>query len=446
MDLVIADPGSSKAWGTQPNRRVRVEPVNRWLESTFLSLEIRDFRVLWFGTLFSFVAFFMSMIVQGVVAFELAGTNTAVAYVVSAQGAAMAVFGPIGGAFADRWPKRRVVVIGQLITAAAQATVAALIATERLQIEMLVAAAFVMGTTFAFLGPARQSLVIDLVPAERRANAMAVTLIANTSSRVLGPVVAGVLLAWPLAGAMGAYLTMSLFYTVSALSLAWIPKSMVRPAASEISVFSSVLEGLAYVWHHPRLRLLLIFFVTVILIGFPHVTVLPGLLENVYGVDSVHVSRLFMASAVGALIASVGVARFADSRRAIVIYSGMATVFGLGLICLASVPGLGLGSLAMFAVGAGSGGFQALNAAVIARETEPEYMGRVMSLTMLAFAGFGLMALPIGILADRIGEQRTLMMMGGVVLLVALLLGRALQKQMGEKDRADVGDSPREAS
>jgi MFS family permease len=407
--------------------------VNRWIESTFGSLVVRDFRILWFGTVFSFVAFFMSMIVQSVVAFELAGTNTAVGYVVFSQGGAMAVFGPLGGAYADRWPKRRVVVIGQLITATVLVGLSALIAAELLRIEALIAAAFVMGTSFAFVGPARQSLVVDLVSNERRGNAMAVTSIANTGSRVLGPVVAGGLLAWPLAGAVGAYLTMSLFYIASALSLAWIPKSIVRAESSELSVWSSVLEGFSYVWNHPRLRLLVIFFMLVILIGFPHVTILPGLIENVYGMDSVNVSRLFAVSAVGALSASVLVARFADSRQAVVIYSGMALIFAAGLIYLAVSPDLELASWAIFAVGAGNGGFQALNAAVIARETEPEYMGRVMSLTMLAFAGFGLMALPFGILADRIGEQSTLMLMGVLVLLVSLVFGAALMRQMKDE-------------
>ncbi len=81
-----------------------------WLRTTFAAFEIRDFRILWLGTIFSFVAFFMSTVVQHVVAFELTGTNGAVGYVVSAQGVAMALLGPLGGAYADRWPKRRVVV------------------------------------------------------------------------------------------------------------------------------------------------------------------------------------------------------------------------------------------------------------------------------------------------------------------------------------------------
>ncbi len=413
-----------------------VSAVHNWFGSTFASLSIRSFRILWLGTLLSFVAFFMSMIVQSVVAFELAGTNRAVGYVVFAQGLAMAGLGPIGGAYADRWPKRRVVVICQLLSASVFVAIAGLIASEVLRIYYLAFGALLMGATFAFLGPARQALVIDLVPEDRRGNAMAVNLIANTASRVLGPVVAGLLLGWPLAGATGAYIAMALFYGISAASMALLPGSKVDPDAQKGPILASVVDGLRYVWHHPRLKLLVLFFLTVILCGFPHVTVLPGLLVNEYGVDAARVSQLYLASAAGALSASVGVARFADSPRAVVIYTSMAVAFGIGILGLALSPSIGFATIAMFVVGVGSGGFQALNAAVVARETEPIYMGRVMSLTMLAFAGFGLMALPVGALADWIGERMTLVTMSTVVMGISLVMGRALTRaaQRGHTD------------
>ncbi len=402
--------------------------MDRWFSSTFAALATPSFRVLWFGTIGSFIAFFMAMIVQSVVAFELTGTNTAVGLVVAAQGAGMGGFGPIGGAYADRWPKRRVVVICQLATAVVLCAVAWLLHIERLTIEMLCAGAFVMGTSFAFMGPARQSLAVELVPIENRGNAMAVSQIANTASRVFGPVAAGLFLEWPRSGATGAYICMAALYTTSAISMIWVPKSVVREDANNTSVWSSVFEGFGYVWREPRLRLLLAFFVGAILVGFPHVSLLPGLVENEFGIDSQEVSSLFVASALGALFASVTVARFADSERAIAIYTGMALLFAVGLVALAHSPSMLWANAFMLLIGLGNGGFQSLNSAVIARETAPEYMGRVMSLTLIAFAGFGLMALPFGVLADQIGEPSTLLSMGLVVFGISLVLGRALSR------------------
>jgi MFS family permease len=395
----------------------------------FSALQIRNFRVLWLGTLTSFVAFFMAMIVQSVVAFEIAGNNSAVGIVVFAQGFGMATLGPIGGAFADRWPKRRVVAIGQVTAVAVFLALAALIYTETITIFLLALGAFLLGVTLAFLGPARQGLVVDLVPAERRGNAMVINTVANTGSRVFGPAVAGVLLAWEGSGAVGAYLVMALFYAISAASLLLLPPSTVRHDARSRPVYADVMEGFGYVWGHRRLRLLVFFFAVVIFSGFPHVSILPGLVENVFARGAAEVSELFLVSAAGALSASLWVVRFGDSTRAHFVYASMAALFGASLLGVAWAPSYGWVLVGMFWVGVGSGGFQSLNAAVIARETEPVFIGRVMSLALLAFAGFGLMALPYGVLADAIGERSTLAVMGSVVTLFTVYFSVQLARE-----------------
>lgn len=382
-------------------------------------LAIRDFRILFIGTLAAFTAFFTSTVIQGVVAFELTGSNAAVGTAVFGQGVGMVLCGPLGGAFADRLPKRRVIAIGQLIAATGFGTLGVLYALERIALWHLVTNSFVFGCAFGFLGPARQALAADLVPPARIGNAMALSNVANTISRVAGPVVAGLLLDWKAAGPAVAYGVMSFLYASSSLSLVLLPKSRVRPFAAEKHVVHDLVDGLRYAWHAPRLRLLLIFFVGVMLIGFPHVTLIPGLLENQLGRPAQDVTRYALAAAAGALASSVTVSRYADSPRAIRIYSAFALAFGFALMALAAAPNFHAGLAAMVLVGAASGGFHALNGAVVARETEPAYMGRVMSLTFLAFAAFSLSALPLGLLADRFGEQRVLLGMGLSVVTVA---------------------------
>lgn len=400
-----------------------------WLKATFAALEVRDFRVLWFGGLASFVGFFMAMIVQSVVAFGIAGNNKAVGLVVFGQGFAMLALGPIGGAFADRWPKRRVIAIAQGLSAVVFASLAWLIASDNITLTGLLIGSTLIGATLAFLGPARQGLVVDVVSLERRGNAMAISNIANTGARVLGPAVAGLLLSAEWSGVVGAYIAMTLLYTASALSLLLLPKSRVRAGAKERPILGDIADGVRYLAQHRRLLLLMTLFVTVILSGFPHVTVLPGLIENVFGRPASELSQLFVASAVGALAASVGVAGLADSPRAHLVFIALGCLFGAALVAVALAPSLGWVTLAMFWVGAGSGGFQSLNGAVIARETEPAYIGRVMSLIILAFAGFGLMALPYGVLADWIGERETLLVMALAILALCALLGSALVRQ-----------------
>ncbi|MEX2205603.1 MAG: MFS transporter [Myxococcota bacterium] len=397
------------------------------MAGTFSALRLPEFRILWISAVVSFLAFFMSTVVQSVVAFELTGTNRAVGSVVAAQGLAMLVLGPLGGALADRVRKRRLIAAAQAVTAGVFLLLALALATHTIRVEFLALGSLVMGATFAFIGPARQALTVDLVPAESRGNALALTQVGHSASRVLGPAFAGLFLGWTFAGATGGYLAMATFYVGSAAALLLLPRSVVRAGARDAHILADIAAGLRYVRAHRRLRLMLLFFVSVIMFGYPYVTVIPGLLEHALGRDAHDVGTLFGVSAAGALAASLGVARFADSRHALRIYTGMGVLFGASLVAVALAPSYVPALVAMIGVGAGSGGFQSLNAAVIVRETEPAFFGRVSSLSTLAFAGFGLMGLPIGLLADAIGERVALAAMGVGVCAIALALAARLR-------------------
>ncbi len=395
---------------------------------SFNALSIPSYRNLFVGTLASFTAFFISTVIQSVVAFELAGSNTAVGGVIFGQGVGMALSGPLGGAYADRLPKRRVIAVCQTFSAICFGTVGLLYATGRLEIAHLVLNAFLVGCAFGFIGPARQALVVDLVPKSLLGNAMAMTTVANTMSRVFGPLVAAVFLAVEGAGPAMAYATMSLLYLLSAALLLLLPRSVVRENVGETHVIEDLSAGLRYTWNHIRLRHLLLFFVSVMLIGFPHVTLIPGLLENQLGRSANDLTKFALFSATGALIASLTVARYADSSHATRIYGWFAIAFGLSLIVLASMPGFYSALACMLLVGGTSGGFHALNGAVIARQTDPTYMGRVMSLSMLSFAGFSLTALPLGILADHFGEQTVLFGMGVGVFVLSIFMASVVAR------------------
>ena len=396
-----------------------------WLRTTFAALRIPQFRILWIGTGLAHLAFFMSTVVQSVVAFGLIGSNTAVGTVVFAQGLAMFVLAPLGGALADRWPKRLVVGVSQTIPAAVFMALAVAMASGAIRIEWVAGGSLLIGVTFAFLGPARQALVVDLVPQTTRGNAIALTQVASTASQVLGPGLAGILLYWSLSGAAGAYGVMSGLYVLSCSSLLLLPRSRMRAGAGDTHVLADIAEGLRYVWEHARLRRFVLLYVGVIMIGFPYVTVMPGFLEHELGRAAEAYAFLSLISASGALVSSLAVARHADHPRATLVFGAMGLLFGLALAGLALAPSYAAAAAAMFVIGCGFGGFMTLNGAVIVRTCEPGFFGRVMSLTMLAFAGFGLMGLPIGLLADAIGERSALALMGGSVCTIVALFAFA---------------------
>jgi predicted MFS family arabinose efflux permease len=140
------------------------------------------------------------------------------------------------------------------------------------------------------------------------------------------------------------------------------------------------------------------------------------------------VPPLFLTSALGGLTVTLVTARLAGGARALPLFVSMPFVLAAGLLGLYAAPTYALAIAAMFLVGIGFGGFQTLNAAVIVQVTEPAYFGRVFSLSMLAFAGVSIMSLPVGILADAIGERATLATLAAVVLSLAILVGMRLPR------------------
>ncbi|MCE7926989.1 MAG: MFS transporter [Dehalococcoidia bacterium] len=392
----------------------------RWFTTTFAALRIRNFRLLWIGSLLAFAAFFMSTVVQSVVAFDLTGNNSSVGVVVFAQGVAQTILGPLGGAMADRASRRKVILACQLLITAAFIFLAVLIGLDRVTILLLAVGSFAIGSAFSFLGPSRQAFAIDLVGGQQRGNAMALNQVAFNAGRIIGPLLGGAFLAIAILGATGAYVGMAAFYVLAVTTTLLLPEI---PAAGvqRRSILGDIAGGIQYVAHDPALRVLVLSFFIVMMVGFPYVTVLPGMLENELGRDSKDVSILYGATAVGGLIASLSVAAMADSPRANTVYRAAGFGFGVSLLLAAVSPGFAVLALVMFGLGATSGAFQTLNGAIIAHLAEPAFLGRVMSLTFMAFAGFQLIALPIGVFADAAGERATLAVMGGVVCLAIVV-------------------------
>lgn len=397
-------------------------------KGTFGALRIPEFQVLFLGTLLSFTAFFMSTLVQGYVAFELEGLNVAVGTAVFGQGLGMTLIGPLGGAYADRLPKRLVIALGQVVSAGSLAVLAVRYTNGTITVPNLAINSFVMGSAFAFIGPARQALVVDLVPDTLRGNAMTLTNVSNTTSRLLGPAVAGSFLRFESMGPAAAYWSMAGLYLCSAMLLGFLPRSVVRANAGDTHVLQDLREGLLYAWRHVELRHLLMFFVSVMLVGFPHVALLNGWLETEVGRPREDVAIVAIFSAIGAFVASLSLARFADAAVATRIYSFMAVGFGVTLILFALAPTYETGLAAIVLVGATSGGFHALNGAVTARVTEVAFMGRVMSLNFLAFAGFSLVSPITGGLGDRFGVNNVLLSMGAIVLVLSLGMSRVVAR------------------
>ncbi|WP_322797306.1 MFS transporter [Tepidiforma sp.] len=391
----------------------------RWRKETFRALVHRDYRVLWVGTTLAFLAFMMSSVVQAVVAFELTGRNGAVGFVSLGMGLATVLVSPFGGVVADRFPKKRLLFVGQSLIGLNFAVVGVLILADAITIPLLALSTLVMGAVFSFIGPARQAWIGELLPQEDLPNGIALQQVGMTLTRVIGPFLAGGLIGLGFVGTGGTYLFMAGMFVFVVLTLAQLPSSK-AVARGGRSFRDDLALGVRHIGERPRLLVAVVSFIGVIMAGFSYFVVLPGLLENELGRSSKDMALMMAVSAASGFVVSIGVASLAGSRYAWTLMTLGGLVLGASIALLASAGSYAVALLAMLVLGAGTGMFQVLNNALVMREAEPAYYGRVMSLTMLAWGVNGLVAYPFGALADRVGERETLgVMAAGVVVIVA---------------------------
>ena len=393
----------------------------QWFRTTFQALSNPQYRLLFIGSLFSMLAFMMQWTVQSVVAFELGGTNSAVGVVHLGVGVSMLVLGPFGGVVADRVSKKPMLFWGQTIVALSFFVTGALIFLELLTLPLLVLLTAVMGLVFAFLSPAQQAWVGEMVPQKILPNAVALSQLAANGSRVAGPLIAGTMLGVTAIGAGGAYIFMGLLFIAVIFAVWLLPATQAKPKDERNSVGEELLAGLRYVAGSAPIRTLMVLLVAIVVLGFMWQIVLPAFLERHLGRATTEVGFVLTINAVGALIVALPLTSIVGTRWAWPAMLGCGILLGIGFLLLARAETFNGVLFAVFLMGPGLSGFMLVNNALIMSNIAPGYYGRVMSLTMLAWGLQSTMSLPFGFLADSIGERQMLTLLGiGVIAVVVV--------------------------
>jgi predicted MFS family arabinose efflux permease len=402
---------------------------------SFASLRIDTYRSLFTIGAFGFLATQSQVIARGWLANDLAASNAGLGGVFMAFGIPMLIATPMAGVAADRYAKRSILVITFAMLAASSLWIAVAVTTGTVAYWMLLATSAIQAVAFSFMVPARMALTVEVVGRDLVPNAIALGQMSINSARVVGPALAGLFIGVSWIGVAGVY------YCAAALSLLAVVGSLRllagRTSGSRTtSVRSEFTDGLAYVWRfRPVAHLLGVSFV-VVMIGFPFIAFLPRFATDDLHVGSSGYGLLAAASAVGAVALSFVIAGRAEGRSAWRFQSAAGLAFGVGLIVLAAAPGYATAAVAITCVGAASAGFQAMNNTLVLALSDLEYHGRVQSLMMLSFSGFGMAALPLGMLADTIGLRETIAAMGAVVI-AAVAVHRSTTT--AQSDRVDPG-------
>ncbi|GJM36875.1 MAG: MFS transporter [Acidimicrobiales bacterium] len=392
----------------------------------FDALREPDYKWLWWGGVFVFLASQAQQVARGWLAYELTGNNRGLGGVIFGFGVSSLIAVPVSGVVADRFSKRKILVLAQSAMALAALGIALAVVTDTVAYWMLIAASVVQGTGMSFLGPARLAMTADLIDRRLLTNAIFLSNASIQATRVIGPVVAGVLIAVEPVGIGGVYFIGTALAALSVLTVARVPAIAPRPRTGR-SGFGDLADGIAYVRRNKQLQRLLVIGVLVVMVGFPHITLLPGLVEDDFELDAWAFGALTASAAIGAVTASLALANV-HVRRLGPLQFRAGVLFAVSLAIFAAIPIYWPAAAVMVFVGAASSAFQAMNNSQVLTIADVEYHGRVQSLMMLAFTGFGLAALPVGLLADAYGI-REVMVGEGVLIGLVVLGGEAWRRR-----------------
>lgn len=391
----------------------------------FVVLHHSQYRLLFAGTTLAMLAFGMMQVAQGVVAFELTGKNSAVGFVFLGQGISMLILSPVGGTLSDRISKKKLLTSAQFVIGAMFALIAILIATDLITILILAGASLVLGSMYSMMGPTRQAWVGDLLHGDDLARGVALQQLMMNTTRIIGPLLAGLLIATRGIGTAGTYFAMAALFAGVVVVLLQMAPSPPRPREHQTSVRTDLSEGFRYIWNDRDVRMLALVFVGIVLSGFSYQAIMPGYLENALGHPASHLGILYGAMAVGGIVVTLVLAARPPSRPSMIMLAfGAALALCLGGLAVA--PDFGSALAVGVLVGAASSGFQMLNNVSLMQRSEPAYFGRVMAVTMMAFGVNSIVSYPVGLIADAAGERATLAGLacacGSVVLLGVLAL------------------------
>lgn len=385
----------------------------------FSSLSIRNFRVYWLGMLVSLVGTWIQQVTQSWLVFQLTNSAFLLGVVGFLNSIPVLILSLFGGVLADRVNKRTILISTQvsfMFLAFALAILTQLNIITPFQIIIL---ALLNGTVMAFDAPARQSIVVELVGKRHLFNAIALNSVAFNSSRIIGPALAGILVAS--IGMSGCFYIngmsfLAVIFALYSIKLAHNHKPSFGSAINDLK------EGIFFVKNN-HLVLALVFIVAVVsLFGVAHIILMPIFANDVLGVGMRGLGILMSSAGVGALLGALILARLGDFRHKGKLLLLAAMVFSVALIVFALSQSYPLSILSLIFVGLTSVIAVSLVNTLLQLNVEDRFRGRVMSIFMLTFAGmmpFG--NLIAGSLAHTAGVSSAVLI-GGILCLVFFVL------------------------
>jgi MFS family permease len=397
-----------------------VTKVGLAVHRTFHSVShSRNFRLFFAGQVVSVTGIWMQSVASAWLVFELTGSGVALGVQAALNFGPLLVLGAWGGLLADRRDKRWILIATQSAFAVLAFALWGLVATDVVRLWMVYTLSFLQGVVTAADNPARQSFYAEMVGREDLTNAVSLNSAVMTGTRIVGPALAGVLIAT--FGFAPCFLLNGISYlAVIGALVAMRPGELHRTAAPEARK-GQLREGLAYVWRTRELRLPLLWMAAIFMFSFNFSVLFPLMADGPFHGDAGTFGLLLSVMGAGSLVGALAMARQQrpSSRR----LAFAAVGFGLVTMVVAVAPTLWFELMVLLPCGFVSTVFMITGNSALQLTSRPEMRGRVMALFGIVFLG----GTPIGApIAGWVGEHfgpRMGVALGGVVAIATGLAG-----------------------
>ncbi|HUX84411.1 MAG TPA: MFS transporter [Chitinophagaceae bacterium] len=397
------------------------------------SLRHRNYRLFFTGQSFSLVGTWMQRMAVSWLVYRLTHSAAMLGLVAFAGQFPSFLLSPLGGIVSDRYQRFKILLTTQIASLVQASVLAALVLSKHINIAEIIALSMMLGIINAFDTPSRQSLVIEMVTDKADlSNAIALNSSMVNVARLLGPSIAGILLASVGEGICFLLNAVSFLAVITSLLLMQIvPRTLTPPTQN---VFLEFREGFRFLVRTPALLRVIVMLAAVSLVAMPYSTLLPIFARDIYHGDATTFGWLNSMAGLGALAGAFYLASRKTSKYLHQVIAITSLAFAAGLLCFgwSSRLGFALGFIPLCGFGMMS---QIAASNTLIQTSVPDYLrGRMLSFYIMAFQGMmPVGSYLVGILAHRIGAPATLRWEGGSCLAISLIYIYYLRRQRLER-------------
>ena len=397
--------------------------------STFASLKVPDYAYLWVGMLGSAFAMNMQLVAQGWLVYEMTVSAMNLAWVTLAFMLPQVLFSLPGGVLADRFAKKPVIGWCQMANGLATLVMAVIVLTGNVTFFDFLWVGAVNGTLLALSIPARTAFIPELVGDGLMFNAMAFNTAAWNLSRILGPAMAGFMIAILADGDTSSefgvgmvYVVLSVLYIVSAITVWGIKHDGQPTRRSSSSPLADITEAVVYVVRSPIVGGLILLSIMPFLFGLSINSLLPAFNTDILNGGPDVLGTLMTGMGVGAIVGSILLARLGGIRHKGFWLFLTCAAWGASVVLFAVTDTLVLSLIAVALVGLLGAVNMSMNRSLVQLQVEQAMRGRVMSVDMMSHGLMPLGLVPVSWIAEHHGVQAGLAASGAALVVITLVL------------------------